>query len=152
MDDQRTKMATGLKRILLAEDNPNDAELALCALDEHRLAHEVILVRDGAEALDYLLRRGAHAGRPPGNPVVEFLDPKMPRVDADAKANPELRTTPVVMLTSSCEESDMVQSYQAGANAYVVKPVDFEEYLAAVKQLGQFWPQVNEPPPARLAA
>jgi CheY-like chemotaxis protein len=114
-------MATGLKRILLAEDNPNDAELALCALDEHRLAHEVILVRDGAEALDYLLRRGAHAGRPPGNPVVEFLAPKMPCVDADAKA-------------------------------YVVKPVDIEQYLAAVKQLGQFWAQVNEPPPARLAA
>ncbi len=152
-------MASELKRILLAEDNPNDAELALCALDEHRLAHEVMVVRDGAEALDYLFRRGRHAGRPAGHPVVAFLDLKMPRVDGlsllrQMKADPELRTIPVVMLTSSREEQDVVRSYQAGANAYVVKPVDFQEFVKAVKQLGQFWVHVNEPPPprARLAA
>ncbi len=151
-------MASGNKRILLAEDNPNDAELALCALDEHRLAHEVIVVRDGEEALDYLLRRGVHASRPEGQPVVAFLDLKMPRVDGlsllrQMKANPELRTIPVVMLTSSREESDLVESYRAGVNAYVVKPVDFQQYLEAVKQLGQFWAHINEPPPrARLVA
>ena len=150
-------MASALKRILLAEDNPNDAELALCALDEHRLADEVVVVRDGAEALDYLLRRGAHAGRPAGHPVVAFLDLKMPRVDGLAllrqmKADPELRTIPVVMLTSSREEFDLAQSYQAGVNAYVVKPVDFQQYLDAVKQLGRFWAHVNEPPPAAARA
>lgn len=147
-------MASGLKRILLAEDNPNDAELALCALDEHRLAHEVIVVRDGADALDYLLRRGPHADRPIGHPIVAFLDLKMPRVDGlsllrQMKADPDLRTIPVVMLTSSREETDLAQSYQAGANAYVVKPVDFQQYLEAVKRLGQFWAHTNEPPPAR---
>jgi CheY-like chemotaxis protein len=145
------------KRILLAEDNPNDAELALCALEEHRLAEEVVVVRDGAEALDYLLRRGDHASRPAGHPVVAFLDLKMPRVDGlsllrQMKADPALRTIPVVMLTSSREETDLVQSYQAGVNAYVVKPVDFQQYLEAVKQLGQFWAQVNEPPPLTAAA
>ena len=130
-------MALAHKRILLAEDNPNDAELALCALAEQHLAQDVMVVRDGAEAMDYLLRRGAHANRPEGLPVVAFLDLKMPRVDGlgvlrQMKANPELRTIPVVMLTSSREESDLVQSYQAGVNAYVVKPVDFEQYLEAV--------------------
>lgn len=147
-------MALAHKRILLAEDNPNDAELALCALAEQHLAQDVMVVRDGAEAMDYLLRRGAHANRPEGLPVVAFLDLKMPRVDGlgvlrQMKANPELRTIPVVMLTSSREESDLVQSYQAGVNAYVVKPVDFEQYLEAVKQLGRFWAHINEPPPAR---
>ena len=147
-------MALAHKRILLAEDNPNDAELALCALAEQHLAQDVMVVRDGAEAMDYLLRRGAHANRPEGLPVVAFLDLKMPRVDGlgvlrQMKANPELRTIPVVMLTSSREESDLVQSYHAGVNAYVVKPVDFEQYLEAVKQLGRFWAHINEPPPAR---
>ena len=147
-------MALAHKRILLAEDNPNDAELALCALAEQHLAQDVMVVRDGAEAMDYLLRRGAHANRPEGLPVVAFIDLKMPRVDGlgvlrQMKANPELRTIPVVMLTSSREESDLVQSYQAGVNAYVVKPVDFEQYLEAVKQLGRFWAHTNEPPPTR---
>ncbi len=150
-------MTAAPKRILLAEDNPNDAELALCALEEHRLAQEVVVVRDGAEALDYLLRRGEHASRPAGLPVVAFLDLKMPRVDGltllrHMKSNPDLRTIPVVMLTSSREETDLVQSYQAGVNAYVVKPVDFQQYLEAVKQLGQFWAQINEPPPLASAA
>lgn len=148
-------MAIAHKRILLAEDNPNDAELALCALEEFRLAHEVVVVRDGAEALDYLFRRGAHADRPLGHPVVAFLDLKMPRVDGlsllrQMKADPELRTIPVVMLTSSREESDLVQSYHAGVNAYVVKPVDFQQYFEAVKKLGQFWAHINEPPPVRV--
>ncbi|NBV22982.1 MAG: response regulator [Proteobacteria bacterium] len=150
-------MASGLKRILLAEDNPNDAELALCALEEHRFADEVVLVRDGAEALDYLLCRGPHANRPTGNPVVAFLDLKMPRVDGlsvlrQMKADPTLRTIPVVMLTSSREESDLAQSYQAGVNAYVVKPVDFQQYLEAVQQVGRFWAHINEPPPVRATA
>ena len=147
-------MNSGHKRILLAEDNPNDAELALCALGEQHLAQDVVVVRDGAEALDYLFCRGEHANRPAGLPVVAFLDLKMPRVDGlsllrQMKADPALRTIPVVMLTSSREESDLAQSYQAGANAYVVKPVDFQQYLNAVKQLGEFWAHINEPPPAR---
>ncbi|MBI5802528.1 MAG: response regulator [Verrucomicrobia bacterium] len=147
-------MTTGLKRILLAEDNPNDAELALCALEEQHLAQEVMVVRDGAEALDYLFRRGLFSDRPAGLPVVAFLDLKMPRVDGlsllrQMKADPELRAIPVVMLTSSREESDLVQSYQAGVNAYVVKPVDFQEFVDTVKHLGQFWTRINEPPPAR---
>ncbi|NDE99719.1 MAG: response regulator [Verrucomicrobia bacterium] len=118
---------------------------------------EVVLVRDGAEALDYLLRRGPHANRPAGHPVVAFLDLKMPRVDGlsvlrQMKADPELRTIPVVILTSSREESDLAQSYQAGVNAYVVKPVDFQQYLEAVQQLGRFWAHINEPPPVRATA
>lgn len=145
-------MNAGHKRILLAEDNPNDAELALCALDEHGLAAQVMVVRDGAEALDYLRRAGPFAGRQAGHPVVAFLDLKMPRVDGlsllrQMKADPELRTIPVVMLTSSREETDLVQSYQAGVNAYVVKPVDFQEFLATVRDLGRFWAHLNEPPP-----
>lgn len=147
-------MNSGHKRILLAEDNPNDAELALCALGEQHLAQEVVVVRDGAEALDYLFRRGEHADRPEGLPVVAFLDLKMPRVDGlsllrQMKADPELRSIPVVMLTSSREESDVVRSYEAGVNAYVVKPVDFQQYLDAVKRLGEFWAHINEPPPPR---
>ncbi len=145
-------MNKSLKRILLAEDNPNDAELALCALNEHGLAAEVIVVRDGAEALDYLRRSGPYASLQAGHPVVAFLDLKMPRVDGlsllrQMKSDPELRTIPVVMLTSSREETDLVQSYQAGVNAYVVKPVDFQQFLETVRDLGRFWAQLNEPPP-----
>jgi CheY-like chemotaxis protein len=143
---------TELKRILLAEDNPNDVELTLAALGEINLANEVVVVRDGAETLDYLYRRKAFAGRPPGNPAVLLLDLKMPKVDGldvlrALKADDSLKTIPVVMLTSSREEQDLIRSYKLGANAYVVKPVDFRAFIDAVRQLGAFWAVVNEPPP-----
>lgn len=141
-----------LKRILLAEDNPHDVELTLAALGEHNLANEVVVVRDGAEAIDYLRRQGAHAGRPDGLPAVVLLDLKMPRVDGlevlrHMKSDPALKHVPVVMLTSSREEQDVVRSYESGVNAYVVKPVDFDQFVEAVKQLGFFWAVLNEPPP-----
>jgi CheY-like chemotaxis protein len=141
-----------LKRILLAEDDRNDVELTLTALAEHRLADEVQVVADGAEALDYLFRRGRYATRPEGQPVVILLDIKMPKVDGvevlrQVKADPALRVIPVVMLTSSREERDLVESYRLGANAYVVKPVEFSDFMEAVNGLGVFWATVNEPPP-----
>jgi CheY-like chemotaxis protein len=141
-----------LKRILYAEDSPADVELTLAALAEHRLANEVVVVGDGAEALDYLKRRGAFEGRETGNPAVVLLDLKMPRVDGlevlrAVKADPELQTIPVVIMTSSREERDLVESYRLGVNAYVVKPVDFDQFLAAVKEVGMFWAVINEPPP-----
>lgn len=144
-----------LKRILLAEDNPRDVELTLAALEEHNLANEVVVVRDGAEALDYLLRRGAFAERPEGAPAVVLLDLKMPKVTGlevlrQMKADPNLKKIPVVMLTSSREESDLVESYDSGVNAYVVKPVNFENFVESVKQLGFFWAVINEPPPASI--
>jgi CheY-like chemotaxis protein len=140
-----------LKRILLAEDNPNDVELTLTALSENHLANEVVVAHDGHEALDYLHRRGAYASRANGNPVLVLLDLKMPKVDGldvlrEIKSDERLKTIPVVMLTSSREESDLLQSYRLGANAYVVKPVGFQEFVAAVKEIGQFWAVVNEPP------
>jgi len=140
-----------IKQILLAEDNPNDVELTLAALAEHHLANQVVVVPDGAQALEFLRRTGRFAERAPGNPVVVLLDLKMPRVDGlevlrQIKVDPGLRTTPVVMLTSSREEADLVRSYQLGTNAYVVKPVGFEEFVDAVKQLGFFWAVINEPP------
>jgi CheY-like chemotaxis protein len=140
-----------LKRILLAEDNPNDVELTLTALSENHLANEVVVAHDGLEALDYLHRRGAHASRGNGNPVLVLLDLKMPKVDGldvlrEIKSDERLKTIPVVMLTSSREESDLIQSYRLGANAYVVKPVGFQDFVAAVKEIGQFWAVVNEPP------
>jgi CheY-like chemotaxis protein len=141
-----------LKRILYAEDSAADVELTLAALEEHHLANEVIAVGDGVEALDYLYRRGAFAAREAGNPAVVLLDLKMPRVDGlevlrQVKGDPELRTIPVVIMTSSREERDLVESYRLGVNAYVVKPVDFEQFVAAVKEVGMFWAVVNEPPP-----
>ena len=145
-------MMTELKRIVLAEDNPNDVELTLAALAEINLANEVVVVRDGAETLDYLFRRNEYADRSAGNPAVLLLDLKMPKLDGldvlrAIKADPNLNTIPVVMLTSSREEQDLVRSYQLGANAYVVKPVDFAAFIDAVRQLGAFWAIVNEPPP-----
>jgi CheY-like chemotaxis protein len=147
---------TELKRIVLAEDNPNDVELTLAALAEINLANEVVVVRDGAETLDYLYCRNEHAGRAPGNPAVLLLDLKMPKVDGldvlrALKADDSLKTIPVVMLTSSREEQDLVRSYTLGANAYVVKPVDFPTFIGAVRQLGAFWAVVNEPPPGGSA-
>jgi CheY-like chemotaxis protein len=141
-----------MKRIVLAEDNANDVELTLAALGEINLADEVVVLRDGAETLDYLYRRNDHAGRAPGNPAVLLLDLKMPKVDGldvlrALKADEALKTIPVVMLTSSREEQDLVRSYKLGANAYVVKPVDFPSFIDAVRRLGAFWAVVNEPPP-----
>jgi CheY-like chemotaxis protein len=141
-----------IKKILLAEDSANDVELTLAALAECKLANEVEVVRDGAEAIEYLFREGAYAARPAGQPAVLLLDLKMPRVDGlevlrRVKADPGLRTLPVVMLTSSREENDLVRSYQLGANAYVVKPVDSSQFVKAIRELGLFWAVINEPPP-----
>ena len=141
-----------LKRILLAEDSANDIELTLAALAEHRLANQVDVVRDGAEALDYLYHRGAFAGRDNGNPAVLLLDLKMPKVNGlevlrTIKGDAALKTIPVVMLTSSREEGDLMASYELGVNAYVVKPVAFGDFMEALRELGGFWAVVNEAPP-----
>jgi len=140
-------------RILLAEDSAQDIELTLNALAEHNITNSVTVARDGAEALDYLCKRGKFAGRANGNPVLLLLDLKMPKVDGlevlrAVKSDPRLRTIPVVVLTSSREEQDVVRSYELGVNAYVVKPVEFDKFLRAVRDLGLFWMLVNEPPPA----
>ena len=141
-----------LKRILLCEDSEPDIELTIAALDAHNLANQVVVARDGVEALDYLYRRGTFAGRADGQPLVVLLDLKMPRVDGievlrQVKSEPSLRAVPIVMLTSSREERDLVESYRLGANAYVVKPVDFAQFTDAVGKIGLFWALVNEPPP-----
>ncbi|MEW6212682.1 MAG: response regulator [Acidobacteriota bacterium] len=143
------------KKILMAEDNPNDVELTLTALAEHNLANEVIVARDGVEAMDYLYRRGRFDQMPNGNPLVIFLDLKMPRMDGlevlrQVKGDPDLKTIPVVVLTSSAEEQDVVESYNLGVNAYVVKPVVFDNFIEVVKQLGLFWVLMNEPPPGSV--
>ena len=141
-----------LKRILLVEDSERDIELTLAALDEYHLANEVIVARDGAEALDYLHGRGKYAGHANGLPVVVLLDLKMPKVDGlevlrQMKEDPRLKPVPVVMVTSSREEQDLVRSYERGVNGYVVKPVDFQKFAESIKQLGYFWAVINEPPP-----
>lgn len=140
-----------VKRILLVEDSSNDIELTLTALEENHLANEVVVVRDGEEALDYLYRRGIFQLRREGNPVVVLLDLKLPKVDglevlAQLKSDPKLRVVPVVVLTSSREEQDLIKSYDLGTNAYVVKPVDFHEFVEVIKELGLFWAVVNQPP------
>jgi CheY-like chemotaxis protein len=145
-------MIITLKRILLAEDSDRDAELTLNALAQHNLANEIERVRDGAEALDYLFRRGQFSSRSNGNPAVVLLDLKMPKVDGlevlrQMRNDPELKLTPAVVMTSSREEQDVVRSYELGANAYVVKPVKFNEFVNAVKQVGVFWAIINQPPP-----
>lgn len=141
-----------VKRILLVDDSPRDREMALAALEKHRLANEVVTLQDGAEALDYLYRRGEFAARPPGDPAVILLDLKMPKVDGievlrQIKADPALKMIPVVVMTSSREEQDLLNSYQLGVNAYVVKPVKFQAFVEAVEQVGAFWAVINEPPP-----
>jgi CheY-like chemotaxis protein len=141
-----------LKRILLVEDSPKDVQLTLAALEEHNLANEVVVARDGVEALDYLRRNGTGARQPHELPAVVLLDLKLPKIDGlevlrEMKADPRLRMVPVVMLTSSREEQDLVRSYQLGVSAYVVKPVDFQRFLNTVKELGLFWAVINEPPP-----
>ncbi len=141
-----------LKSILLAEDNHMDVELTLEALGRHNLANDVEVVNDGEEALDYLHRRGKYSSRLEGNPAVVLLDIKMPKVTGlevlkEIKGDPKLRMMPVVVLTSSREESDLIKSYNLGVNAYVVKPLGFEEFVTAVSRLGVFWAIINEPPP-----
>ena len=144
-----------LGRILLVEDDPKDVELTLTALDEYNLANEVVVARDGQEALDYLYSRGNFVGRAGENPAVLLLDLKLPKVDGlevlqQVKSDEKLRMIPVVVLTSSREEKDMVASYRLGVNAYVVKPVDFHEFVNAIKDLGVFWAVINEPPPGSI--
>jgi CheY-like chemotaxis protein len=144
-----------IKRILLVEDSANDIELTLGALEENHLANEVVVVRDGAEALDFLYKRGVFKLRKNGNPAVVLLDLKLPRVDGlevlkQLKDDPDMRTIPVVMLTSSREEQDLVRSYNLGVNAYVVKPVDFKEFVNALRELGLFWAVINQPPPGTV--
>lgn len=143
---------SSLNRILLVEDSARDVELSLAALAECHLANEVTVIRDGADALDYLFRRGQFTNRPTENPAVILLDLKMPKVDglevlAQIKQSRELQMIPIVMLTSSQEEKDLVESYKRGVNAYIVKPIDFDQFVEAVKQLGLFWAILNQPPP-----
>ncbi|HEV7746634.1 MAG TPA: response regulator [Pyrinomonadaceae bacterium] len=144
-----------LRRILLVDDDSHDVELTLLALGESRLANEVDVANDGEEALDYLHRRGSFAGRHLGNPAVILLDLKMPKVDGlevlrNIRANSDLKLIPVVILTSSREERDLVDGYSLGVNAYVVKPVDFQQFMDAIKQIGAFWAVVNEAPPGAM--
>jgi CheY-like chemotaxis protein len=144
-----------LGRILMVEDDPKDVELTLTALDEYHLANEVVVTRDGQQALDYLYSRGEFGARPEGNPAVMLLDLKLPKVDGlevlqKIRSDPRLKMIPVVVLTSSQEEKDMIRSYALGVNAYVVKPVDFHEFVNAVKELGVFWAVINEPPPGSV--
>ena len=139
----------------MVEDDPKDVELSLTALEEYNLANEVVVARDGEEALDYLYCRGKFKDRPDGNPAVLLLDLKLPKVNGmevlqQIKSDAKLMMIPVVVLTSSHEEKDMVASYKLGVNAYVVKPVDFHEFVNAVRELGVFWAIINEPPPGSL--
>jgi CheY-like chemotaxis protein len=141
-----------LGRILMVEDDPRDVELSLNALEDYHLANEVVVVRDGQEALDYLTCRNAYADRSSGNPAVILLDLKLPKVDGlevlrQVKSDEKLQLIPVVVLTSSHEEKDLVTSYRLGVNAYVVKPVDFHQFVNAIKELGAFWAVINAPPP-----
>lgn len=140
-----------LRPILLVEDSSRDAEMTMAALKKSNFANEVVLARHGGEALDYLYRRGMFTDRPPGDPLVVFLDLKMPKVDGlevlqKVKSDPALKLIPIVMLTSSCEEVDLVTSYKLGVNAYVVKPMGFREFTDAISQTGLFWAAINETP------
>jgi CheY-like chemotaxis protein len=144
-----------LGRILIVEDDPRDVELTLAALEEYHLTNEVVVTRDGQEALDYLYCRGQFDTRSNENPAVMLLDLKLPKIDGlevlqQIKSDDRLKMIPVVVLTSSHEEKDMMRSYKLGVNAYVVKPVDFHEFVNAVKELGVFWAIVNEPPPGSM--
>ncbi|MES2530335.1 MAG: response regulator [Pseudomonadota bacterium] len=146
-----------LKPILLVEDDKRDLELTLIALERSQLANEVVVLRDGAQALEYLQREGEHADRAEGNPAVILLDLKLPKVTGlevleAVRADAALRSVPVVMLTSSQEESDVLKSYELGVNAYVVKPVEFNQFVSAIAELGVFWAVLNEPPPGSLKA
>jgi CheY-like chemotaxis protein len=146
------KAQMNIRHILYAEDDLRDLQLTLAALEENNLANRIFVVRDGEEALDYLYCRGKFKARTGGNPVAVLLDLKMPKVNGIEvlkiiKADEGLKMIPVVVLTSSRETPDLTECYQHGVNAYVVKPVDFTEFMRAIKQLGIFWAAVNEPPP-----
>jgi CheY-like chemotaxis protein len=148
-------MKNELGRILIVEDDPRDVELTLMALEDYKLANQVVITRDGQEALDYLYCRGQFDTRSDGNPAVVMLDLKLPKVDGlevlkQVRSDEHLKMIPVVVLTSSHEEKDMMRSYKLGVNAYVVKPVDFHEFVNAVKELGVFWAVINEPPPGSI--
>ncbi|MBO0348134.1 response regulator [Phormidium pseudopriestleyi FRX01] len=144
-----------VKRILLVEDNTNEIELILTGLEENHLTNEVIVVRDGEEALDYLFRRGIFKLRQEGHPLVVILDLKLPKIDglevlAQIKSKKDLRQIPVVILSGSREESDMMTSYNLGVNGYVIKPLDFHDFVDTIRSLGLFWAVVNQPPPGSL--
>ena len=144
-----------LKRILLVEDSANDVELTLAAFAKHNLVNEVMVVRDGEEALDLLCRRGKYEVLPAGNPELILLDLKMPKVDGlevlrQVRANEKLKLIPVIVLTTSSEQQDIIQSYELGVNAFVVKPVDFEQFVEAVREIGLFWAVLNQPPPGSI--
>ena len=146
---------SSLARILLVEDDPRDVELTMTALGEYNLANEVVVARDGEKALDYLYSRGEFSNRSNDNPAVMLLDLKLPKVDGlqvlqQIRFDERLKLIPVVVLTSSHEEKDMMRSYSLGVNAYVVKPVDFHEFVNAIKELGVFWAVINEPPPGSV--
>ena len=146
-------MNVNLKTILIVDDSPKDVELTIAALTEKNLANEVIVAEDGVEALDYLHRRGKFAGYRQGNPAVILLDIKMPRMNGIEvlkylRTSPEFKFVPVIMVTSSGEEKDLVESYKLGANSYVVKPVDIVQFIDAIKLLGQYWVVINQPPPS----
>jgi DNA-binding response OmpR family regulator len=144
-----------LGRILIVEDDPNDVELTMTALADYNLANEVVVTRDGQQALDYLYCRGGFSTRANGNPAVMLLDLKLPKISGlevlqKIRSDAHLKMIPVVVLTSSNEEKDVIRSYSLGVNAYVVKPVDFHEFVNAVKELGAFWAVINEPPPGSV--
>ena len=144
-----------LGRILMVEDDSKDVELTLTALEDYSLANEVVVARDGEEALDYLYCRGKFSTRSNDNPAVILLDLKLPKVDGlevlkQIKSDENLRFIPVVVLTSSKEEKDLITSYKLGVNAYVVKPVDFHQFVNAIKELGAFWAVINVPPPGSV--
>jgi len=148
-------MNAEIKRILIVDDSPKDVELVIAALAEKNLANEVDVAEDGEEALDYLHKRGQFAERLNGNPAVILLDIKMPKMDGIQvlkyiRSEPKFKTIPVIMVTSSCEERDLVESYKLGANSYVVKPVDIAQFIDAIKVLGQYWAVINQPPPANV--
>jgi CheY-like chemotaxis protein len=141
-----------LRPILVVEDNPKDLELTLAALSKCQLANDIHVARDGAEALDYLFRRGSFAERAPGDPAVVLLDLKLPKLDGlevleRIKTQAETQRIPVVMLTSSREERDLIKSYSLGVNSFVVKPVDFTAFFEAIQEVGMFWAVINHPPP-----
>ena len=141
-----------IKTILIVDDSRNDVELAIAALTEKNFANEVVVAEDGVEALDFLYKRGKYAGDLNGSPAVILLDIKMPRMNGievlkHIRSNPEFQLIPVIMLTSSNEEKDLIESYKLGANSYVVKPVDIIQFIEAIKILGQYWAVINQPPP-----
>src|SRR5437762_3406558 len=147
------KMSASEKVILLVEDNPDDEALTLRAFAKNHIRNPVVVVRDGAEALDWLFARGGHADRPPGDPQLVLLDLKLPKVDGlevlrQLRSSDATRLIPVVILTSSKEESDLIRGYELHANSYIRKPVEFERFIEAVREIGLYWLVLNESPPA----